>query len=184
MEIKFAVPGLLTDSHSIEGQKARLIIRQCVKVVGKARIEPGVIVFKVDAAFDKRTPARRNAVALEALMNCLTDLDSLFLSCRPSTIPLYDSPVVYRRTEVWDTTPALYMRGFGDCKSLAACRVAELRRLGVSCRPVFRFDTSPDMTMFHILVMRADWQEQGMADPFEDPSKVKGMVGPQEMASG
>lgn len=177
MNIIFAIPGLLTDSHSREGQRARQIIKKCVKVVGKARLKPGVIVFTVDNAFDKRSPATKNALALEALMNCLTDLDSLYLECRPNTDFLYDTPVYYERTIVWDTIPALYGRGFGDCKSLAACRVAELRRIGIRCRPVFRFDGNAHMTMFHILVMHED-------GTFEDPSKVKGMIGPQELAHG
>jgi len=181
MNIVFAVPGLLTDSSSVEGKRARLIIKKCVKIVGKARFEPGVIVFTVVNAFDKRSLATKNAIALEALMKCLTDLDSLYLELRASkgvsTPLLYDTPVYYERTIVWDTTPALYRRGFGDCKSLAACRVAELRRMGIPCRVVFRFDSNVQMTMFHILVMHED-------GTFEDPSKVKGMIGPQELANG
>lgn len=180
MNIVFAVPGLLTDSTSVEGKRARSIIKKCVKVVGKARIEPGVIVFTVVNAFDRRSLATKNAIALEALMNCLTDLDSLYLELRANrgdVVPfLYDTPVYYERTIVWDTIPALYARGFGDCKSLAACRVAELRRIGVPCRVVFRFDGNAHMTMFHILVMHED-------GTFEDPSKVKGMIGPQELAT-
>jgi hypothetical protein len=177
MNIVFAVPGLLTDSTSVEGKRARSIIKKCVKVVGKARLEPGVIVFTVVNAFDKRSLATKNAIALEALMTCLTELDMLFLQCRPNTPFLYDTPVYYERTIVWDTIPALYARGFGDCKSLAACRVAELRRIGIPCRPVFRFDSNAQMTMFHILVMLED-------GTFEDPSKIKGMIGPQEAANG
>lgn len=181
MNIVFAVPGLLTDSHSVEGKRARQIIKRCVKVVGKARLEPGVIVFTVVDAFDKRSLATKNAIALSALMRCLTDLDSLYLELRAAKgdhVPfLYDTPVYYERTIVWDTIPALYARGFGDCKSLAACRVAELRRIGIPCQVVFRFDANANMTMFHILVMHED-------GTFEDPSKVKGMIGPQELANG
>ncbi len=184
LQIVFATPGLLTDSKSKEGQTARRIIGKCAKLVGKARLERGAIVFTIDGAFDKRSLAGKNALALEALMNCLTDLDSLYLKYKPDTIPLYESPVYYERTTIWDTIPALYGRGYGDCKSLAACRVAELRAHGVNCRPVFRFDSNEDMTMFHILVLRFDWMAQGIAEPFEDPSKVKGMVGPQELATG
>ena len=184
LQIVFATPGLLTDSKSREGQKARQIIGKCTKVVGKARLERGAIVFTIDGAFDKQSPTGKNAVALEALMNCLTDLDSLYLYYKPRTMVLYDTPVYYERTTVWDTIPALYGRGYGDCKSLAACRVAELRRLGVECRPVFRFDSNDDMTMFHILILRFDWLARGLENPFEDPSKIKGMVGPQELATG
>lgn len=177
MNIVFAVPGLLTDAHSKEGKMARQIIRKCVKKVGKARLKPGVIVFTIDGAFDKKSSAKKNAIALEALMNCLTDLDYLYLKLNPNTPYLYETPVYYERTIVWDTIPALYARGFGDCKSLAACRVAELRAAGYKCRPTFRFDGNAHMTMFHILVMHND-------GTFEDPSKIKGMVAPQELAHG
>lgn len=180
MNIVFAVPGLLTDSNSVEGRRARSIIKKCVKVVGKARLEPGVIVFTVVNAFDRRSLATKNALALDALMTCLIELDSLYLKLRAQkgieTPFLYDTPVYYERTIVWDTIPALYRRGFGDCKSLAACRVAELRRIGIPCEAVFRFDGNVHMTMFHILVMHED-------GTFEDPSKVKGMIGPQELAT-
>jgi len=173
MKITFAAPGLSTDPTSREGKRARKVIGTCAKAVGKATLNSGAIVFTVDRAFDRRSSANANAKALEALMVALTDLSSLYLRCFPDTPALYDSGVYYRRTEIWDTVPALYARGFGDCKSLAACRVAELRRQGYACRPVFRFATGPSMTMFHILVMHSD-------GTFEDPSKILGMVAPQE----
>lgn len=176
MQIVFATPGLSTDPNSQEGKSARGIIKRCAKAVGKARLEPGAVVFTIDKAFRKGASEVVNAKALEALMCCLTDLDSLYLVYKPQTPSLYDSGVFYARTEVWYTTPALYARGNGDCKSLAACRVAELRRAGVECRTVFRFDPGPDMTMFHILIMFPD-------ATWECPSRLLGMVGPQELAS-
>jgi hypothetical protein len=175
MRIQFAVPGLLTDSTSEEGRVVRQIIAKCVRVVGKAKLEPGVIVFNVVDAFQKQSSAVVNARALQALMKCLTDLNYFYLGCKPGTVPLYRSGVYYERTTIWDTIPALYARGYGDCKSLAACRVAELRRAGVPCRPAFRFIEGANMTMFHILVMNED-------GTWEDPSKKLGMVPPQELA--
>jgi hypothetical protein len=80
------------------------------------------------------------------------------------------------RTAIWDTLPALYERGYGDCKSLTAALVAQYLRQGIECAPVFRFKERADGSGaldFHILVQTA----QG----FEDPSKVLGM-GKDEVA--
>ena len=87
--------------------------------------------------------------------------------------PLYHSGVRYDRTTVWDTTPALYARRYGDCKTLAAARIAELRRAGYFAEPTFRWVPRNKKDVdgvrdFHILV-----QTDG---GWEDPSKVLGML--------
>ena len=82
---------------------------------------------------------------------------------------LYRSGVRYERTVVWDSIPALIARRGGDCKSLTAALVAELRDKGQRVRPVFRWihnDAGDDD--YHILVMNPD-------GTFQDPSKVLGM---------
>jgi hypothetical protein len=76
--------------------------------------------------------------------------------------------VKYGRTKVWDSIPALYARGYGDCKSLTAAYIAEYRLGGVACEPVFRFVRNKDKSKdFHILVQEYSG--------FEDPSKRLGM---------
>jgi transglutaminase-like putative cysteine protease len=185
MQITFAIPGFPTDSDSVEGRLVRQIVFSCAQKVGKVHREPGALTFDIDDAFVPSSSDLTNAKALEALMNCLTDLDSLWLRMHPNTPRLYSSGVFYKRTDIWDTIPALYARGFGDCKSLAACRVAELRARGIQCRPVFRFITEPSespydqtgYTMYHILVMFGDARIDGL---WGDPSKVLGMIPPQE----
>ena len=126
-----------------------------------------------------------NAYALRALLNCLVSLDQAYLAtAEAENIPvpaLYRSGVYYDRTEVWDTTPALYKRGYGDCKSLSACLVAEYRQRHISCRTVFRWNpTADDGHDFHILVQTPKG--------FEDPSKILGMGknenGPSRNAMG
>jgi hypothetical protein len=134
-------------------------------------------VFRIVDAFNPRSTDKQNAIALEALLRCLIDLNVLWLQQYPATPALYDSGVYYARTTVWDTIPALYTRGYGDCKSLTAARIAELwYGMNIHTIPVFRFDAQPDGTMFHILVMMLNGLN-------EDPSKILGMVGPQELAS-
>jgi len=76
--------------------------------------------------------------------------------------------VRYGRTKLWEPIPALYARGYGDCKSVATARIAELRRQGIEAKPVFRWVERPGgIRDFHILVQKGD--------EFEDPSKILGM---------
>jgi hypothetical protein len=125
------------------------------------------ITFSLPHVFERGTQSLENDEALAALLDCLITLNVSYLR-KNKVAPLYASGVVYERTIVWDTIPALYGRGFGDCKSLAAARVAELRVSGQRARPVFRFVDSPKGDRFyHILVMTLrGW---------EDPSKQCGM---------
>lgn len=113
-----------------------------------------------------------NAEAIQALLGCLTDLDLLYLEQSDVYVPyLYDSGVVYDRTEVWDTTPALYARKYGDCKSLACALAAERRFDGRFCQPVFRYmphKSGPLHVTYHILNL----SDKG----WEDPSKECGMT--------
>jgi len=184
MRIIMAIPQLSTDSTSAEGKQLRKVVSKCAASVGSVKIANGALVFSIDGAFGPRSSDTENARALEALMLCLCQLDLLWLRLHPSTLPLYDSGVYYDRTMVWDTIPMLYARGYGDCKSLAACRIAENWQKGIWCKPTFRFDDdrrrsfslSRTGAMFHILVMYEDGS-------WEDPSKALGMIPPQEKAS-
>ena len=174
MNIVFAIPGFSVDSKSAEGRETRTVIDWCAKRVGSRRFKPGAVVFSIDRAFYPRASNKANAAALETLLACLCALDSIWLKYHPNHVPLYQTGVYYERTLVWDTIPALYMRGFGDCKSLTACRVAEMRRAGIWCRAVFRHKSQVSSTMFHILLML------GGLDDWEDPSKALGMTSHQE----
>jgi hypothetical protein len=133
--------------------------------------EQDQVIFVLPHVFHASSDLAENAAALEPLLECLCALDLTYRQFRASTIPLYQSHVFYERTVIWDTIPALYARGFGDCKSLTAARVAEYRAAGQEARPVFRFlppDKNPKgQFQYHILVLGPyGW---------EDPSKIKGM---------
>ncbi len=181
-EFEFAIPTFSLDAKSIEGRQVRKVIRVCSSQVGRARVRPGSLVFEVENAFHARASATANARVLEALMVCLTDLDTVYRCNRPLTPLLYTSGVVYKRTEVWDATPMLYAKQFGDCKSLAASRVAELRCNGIWARVVFRFLPGTRMTMYHILVLRGMVPGLNAPAMWEDPSKALGMQVPQEFS--
>lgn len=127
------------------------------------------ITYDLPHVFRLDTPETENSYALRALLDCLVNLNLAYLLFHPKTKPLYSAGVRYGRTEVWDTIPALYERGYGDCKSLSAAMVAQYRMNGVPARCVHRFIKNKEAGRldFHILVETAKG--------FEDPSKVLGM---------
>jgi hypothetical protein len=116
-------------------------------------------VFSLDSSWDE------NAEVLEATLEYLIFVNRIFLRRQPFTPRLYESGVVYGRTVVWDSIPAVMERRFGDCKSLTAWQIAERREQGLSARPVFRW--IPETLQYHILVLTPNG--------FEDPSKYLGM---------
>jgi hypothetical protein len=149
------------------------------------------IVLNVHQAFYPGASEVDNACALRALLDCMVALNLAYLRYHP--VPsLYESGVVYGRTTIWEPTAALYLpnkhpsreRGKvwwnpvgevggkkrGDCKSLTAARIAELRAAGQVANPVFRFSNRADGSGyqdFHILVQTpSGW---------EDPSRKLGM---------
>jgi hypothetical protein len=177
MNIKFALPPLLVDPGSSEGQHARVAIRKCALEVGRAKMRPEGVVFGIDDAFHLHSSKTANAIALRALLDCLIELDSICLDAYPTLPPLYQSGVVYHlmpSAAPWDTTPTMIHRGFTDCKSLVASRIAELRRMGQIAIPVFRNIKDGWGTMFHILILHGNGQ-------WECPSRLLGMTTPQEL---
>jgi hypothetical protein len=134
--------------------------------------------FDMPHVFHPQSNAEDNARALQASLEYLISLDRIFLARYPTTAPLYRSGVRYGRTKVWDTIPALYGRTYGDCKSLTAARIAELREQGFEARPVHRWimpQGADGPTDFHILVLTTATGPTINRDGFEDPSKVLGM---------
>lgn len=177
MDISFALPPLLVNPGSSEGQRARMCIRQCALKVGCATMRPQGVVFGIDGAFHPQASKDSNAIALRALLDCLIDLDGICLESCPGLPGLYQSGVIYHlmpTDAAWDTTPIMIRRGFTDCKSLVAARIAEIRRYGGVAIPVFRNVKDGWGTMFHILILHGDGR-------WECPSKNLGMLGPQEM---
>lgn len=146
------------------------------------------ITFDLPHLYAPGTSPRENAEGLKVLLDALTALDQWFIR-HHAPRPLYASGVVYGRTDLWETIPALYAASyhgtdrddstfrprfgrFGDCKSFTAARVAELRERGLAAEPVFRFATRPGgSNLFHILVRWRDSQ----GEYWEDPSARLGM---------
>jgi len=129
------------------------------------------ITFNIPHAFSPSSPEDENSDVLRVLLDCQVRLNLAYL--RYHTVPaLYQSGVVYGRTIIWESIPAIRARGYGDCKSLAPWLIAENSLMGIPCTPVFRFirraDGSNELD-FHILVMRMDNNQ------FLDPSRELGM---------
>jgi hypothetical protein len=109
-----------------------------------------------------------DAEALKTMLDALIKLDISYIR-HNHPLSLYESGVVYGRTTIWDTIPALYARGYGDCKSLSAALVAEYLCKGIDAKPVFRFKKRFDGGKdFHILVCVN-------GERWEDPSRKLGM---------
>lgn len=126
------------------------------------------ITFNILHAFSPASTPDEDAHALRSLLDCMVQLNLGYLRRHP-TKALYRSGVFYKRTTIWEPIPALYARGFGDCKSLSAALIAEYMLKGIACAPVFRWVRQPDGRKdFHILVMLPDGN-------WEDPSKTLGM---------
>jgi hypothetical protein len=127
------------------------------------------ICLDLGGVFFPNAPDEDNALALQALLECLITIDRVYLRRNPRTPKLYQTNVRYGRTQVWDSIPDLLTRGYGDCKSLTAMFVAEQREAGRSARPVFRFAMNPTTARkdFHILVQTGN--------TYEDPSRKLGM---------
>ena len=98
------------------------------------------ISFDLGPIFERQSSDVQNAFALRSLLDCLIRINISYLKFAQKRVPrLYVSGVRYGRTEVWDSIPALYKRGKGDCKSVTAVLVAEYFMQGIEAKPVFRF---------------------------------------------
>ena len=189
MEIVFDAPHIWPVPYTSSAKEAaRSAIIECLLSINKATQgkngtclvrrgpDKSQITFLLPGLFDLESDPRLNALALEALLRCLCTLDEQYLNDHPETKPLYLSGVRYDRTFVWDTTPALVNRTYGDCKTVTAMRIAELKKQGYEAIPVFRWKPGDDKKLhFHILVWTnapVPTNENG----FEDPSKVIGMT--------
>jgi hypothetical protein len=129
------------------------------------------ISYNLPHVFHPNSDKADNAEALAILLECLVQLNMAFLKAHPGVPPLYRSGVRYGRTTLWEPIPALYARRIGDCKSLTAARVAELRLQGIQAEPSFRYNYRSDGSGafdYHILVLLPN-------GTFEDPSKALGM---------
>lgn len=115
-------------------------------------------------------PTDKKLVVLSTFLESLTATNQVFLRDRPATPTLYTSGVTYELMPwTWRDVPMLLMARTGDCKSLVAWRLAELRNAGEDgARCHFLVQKRKERTIFHVQVKRADGK-------IEDPSARVGM---------
>lgn len=200
MQIVFAIPHIDSPSASpVERERVLSILKNALSALQKAHgvsraasasTPSGAVhgsrgtkkyTFNMPGFFFTGSSQTDDDKALRILLDALTDINTCFLEHHPNTSLMYPpgsapvftgGPVFYARTRIWDPIPALYRRGYGDCKSLSAALIAQQRKVGIESYPVFRWARAKDPltkgnTNYHILVQN----EHG----FEDPSKVLGM---------
>jgi len=182
MQITFSLPHVFfAGSPQQQDKHARRILDECVGQLNRpyrnSRSKPSLyevgtrnVVFTLPSVFKPGATIEENSYALKQLLDCLIEFNLLFLANQRCQ-SLYKSGVYYKRTEIWDSIPAMYERGYGDCKSLTTAYVAQHRANGLDCTPCFRWITRPDGSKavdYHILVQLPNGR-------FTDPSKVCGM---------
>jgi hypothetical protein len=131
------------------------------------------ITFDLPHVFCPGSSPVVNSHVLRALLDTLISVNMNFLRINPRFPRIYSpdfNGLHYVNTEVWDCIPALYQRGYGDCKSLSSALIAERRVLDrKQAEPVFRFVHRPDGGIdYHILVWNG-------GNKWEDPSVALGM---------
>ncbi len=107
------------------------------------------------------------AYCLASLIESLVEINERFL-LRTRCPKLYGSGVRYEESDEWHDVPALLSSRLGDCKSLAAWRLAELRREGEMSTPHIVRRQRPGEILFHVQVRRCFGE-------IEDPSRILGM---------
>lgn len=133
------------------------------------------VTFNLSHVFYPESSPEDDSYVLKALLDCLIQINLEYVR-KYHPVPLYQAGVVYGRTTIWDPIPALYHRGYGDCKSLSAALIAEKLNSGLIAKPVFRFYKRSDGGKnFHILVLT----EKNNTFDWEDPSRVLGMGKPE-----
>lgn len=114
-------------------------------------------------------------MVLRLLLEVLIAADVAYLRAHPTAPWLYESGVVYvedaEGRERWKDIPETLSGEVGDCKDLAAWRIAELRvRAREDAVPRVRFERMGHRVKFHVWVRRQDGRD-------EDPARVLGMRG-------
>jgi len=184
VQITFDTPfGFSADSTPAENRTVNGILRDTLDRLNQtsgaratlSRSGRSLFDFDLPSLFGTDSTPNQDGAALQALLVGLITLNRAFL-VNHAVPDLYRCGVIYGRTDIWDTIPALYApkstrngaQPYGDCKSVSACLVAERLKKGQEALPVFRWIRTPLGTKdYHILVLTPDG--------FEDPSKVLGM---------
>ena len=107
------------------------------------------------------------ASCIASLVEALVQVNGAFLRQFPKTPALYTSGIVYAESPAWRDIPGLLAARSGDCKSLVAWRLAELRRQNSKALVHVVYIPKGNEHLFHVQIRK------GQA--IEDPSRFLGM---------
>lgn len=121
--------------------------------------------------FEKPADLQRSERATRRLLDFLVQMNLDHLKLYPDTPRIYSSGIRYDRDIHWKDIYACLATGGGDCKSVAAWRVAELIHSGEDPKAVCHLKGGPlpgGGSRYHVTVKRGNGR-------IEDPSKILGM---------
>ena len=122
-------------------------------------------------SFDLRSldtaSAEHKVLIVGTMVEALARANTAFLIANPRTPPMYLSGVSYDPGVEWLDIPALLLARKGDCKSLVAWRIAEMRRQGAHPKVHAIITTIAGVDTFHVQVTSQNI--------IEDPSTRLGM---------
>lgn len=124
------------------------------------------VPFELDG-FTKLFPDAA-ARTLAAFVEAMVTLDLEYLRLFPSTPTIYLAGIRYEDTPAWRDIPALLRHKTGDCKSIVAWRLAELRAKKENATLRVIYQGYDDEDHYHLCVRRA-------SSEVEDPSVRLGM---------
>ncbi len=116
----------------------------------------------------RESTAEQKALVIGTLVEALGKVNTAFLILNPGLSPLYESGVTYDASAEWLDIPALMLMRKGDCKSLVAWRIAEMRQQGFTPKVHVVVTTVAEVDTFHVQV--------NAGDVLEDPSRRLGMM--------
>lgn len=136
-----------------------------------------VIGFHIDLQRDRTLAQKQILLLVEALVN----INRAYLHRNPRTPLLYSSGVKYigqEGAEEWYDIGEMLLRGGGDCKILAAARIAELREKGgfgwQQVRPFLKWRRNAEKSFYLYHVQVEHVSPDGIVQ-IEDPSVKLGM---------
>lgn len=119
---------------------------------------------------------REKASIICAVVETLVEADRQYIRRFGAKVPpLYTSGVRYTELESWRDIPILLRYTEGDCKSLVAWRIAELRESGIEAAVHILYKSSPSGDRMHLQVALPLNAAANPMAPYEDPSVMLGM---------
>lgn len=146
---------------------------------------PGIELDSFDSL-----PIAARVIVLRRLLETLAQANVEYLLRHPKTPALYEwapayeikprpyVPATGEQTDIWQDIPSTMRRGTGDCKDVAAWRVAELYLAGYKVGFHVKVGQIGDLVVYHIQVEGYNRDGRFVR---EDPSKLLGMPRPDNV---